>query len=600
MDSSQTASDPLGQPNAFPADVAVGVSAAQGASYTTSTALLEALQDAGIEFIFANFGSDHPGVIEALAQARACGHRLPAVITCPNEMVAMSAAHGFAQATGRAQAVMVHVECGTQALAGAVHNAAKGRIPIFVFAGASPFTQAGELKGSRNEFIQWIQDVHDQRGIVRGYMRYDNEIRTGVNVKQLVNRALQFAYSDPKGPVYLTGAREVMEQTVPRVELNAAVWGPVAPAGLSPAGTAELVEALKAAKSPLVVTSFLGRNPKAVGALTRLCRRVGIGVLESVPSYVNYPADDALHQGNQWNQPQQNPALAVADLVLVIDSDVPWIPEVNHPAATAKIFHIDVDPLKVQMPLWYINAQRQFAADALTALEQLNAAFDAAEDAPAHVSARTHLWAGLAAARKTRLTRLEARGPTLTPEYLTARLRQRIDQNTLVFNEGISNYHTIFDHLELSRPGAMFTSGGGSLGWNGGAAIGGKLAHPDKTVIALTGDGSYMFSVPSSVHWMARRYGAPFLTVIYNNGGWKSPKLSTLAVHPDGYASRSPDLDVSFHPQSDYGAIAHAAGGAFAAIVNSCEELDDALDRAFHAVREDKRCAVVDVRLPQL
>ena len=123
----------------------------------------------------------------------------------------MSAAHGFAQLTGRPQAVIVHVECGTQALAGAVHNAAKGRVPMLVFAGASPFTQEGEARGSRNEFIQWIQDVHNQRGIVRGYMKYDNEIRTGLNVKQLVHRALQIAASDPKGPAYLMGAREVIE-----------------------------------------------------------------------------------------------------------------------------------------------------------------------------------------------------------------------------------------------------------------------------------------------------------------------------------------------------------------------------------------------------
>jgi acetolactate synthase-1/2/3 large subunit len=85
---------------------------------------------------------------------------------------------------------------------------------MLIFAGSSPFTQEGELKGSRNEFIQWIQDVHDQRGLVRGYMRYDAEFRTGRHVKQLVHRALQFANSDPKGPVYLMGAREVMEEAV--------------------------------------------------------------------------------------------------------------------------------------------------------------------------------------------------------------------------------------------------------------------------------------------------------------------------------------------------------------------------------------------------
>ena len=69
----------------------------------------------------------------------------------------LSAAHGYAQATGRAQAVIVHVECGTRALAGAIHNAAKGRVPVLIFAGTSPFTQEGELRGSRNEFIHWLQ-----------------------------------------------------------------------------------------------------------------------------------------------------------------------------------------------------------------------------------------------------------------------------------------------------------------------------------------------------------------------------------------------------------------------------------------------------------
>ncbi len=84
----------------------------------------------------------------------------------------------------------------------------------------SPATQEGEARGSRNEFIHWLQDAYDQRGLVRGYMRYDNEIRVGANVKQIVHRAMQFATSDPMGPVYLTGAREVMEQEIPPVAID--------------------------------------------------------------------------------------------------------------------------------------------------------------------------------------------------------------------------------------------------------------------------------------------------------------------------------------------------------------------------------------------
>ena len=569
----------------------------ENTTYTAGSALLDTLQDFGVEYIFANFGSDHPGVVEAIAFARAAGRPIPQIITCPNEMVGMSAAHGFAAATGRPQAVLVHVECGTQALAGAVHNAAKGRIPMFVFAGASPLTQEGELKGSRNEFIQWIQDVHDQRGIVRGYMRYEGEVRVAAAMKHLVARALQFARSDPKGPVYLIGAREIMEAPAPEARIDPDRWKPVSPGALSPENAAEIAHALAGARAPLVVTSFVGRNPAAVRELVRLCDRLGVGVLESVPNYVNFPHNNVLYQGNQWNEPRQNVALAEADVVLLIDSDVPWIPVSSAPNDAAAIYHIDVDPLKMQMPLWYISARGRFAADARTALRQINAELDrVALDQPL-VDRRRARWAELHAIRKARLDEKERPGGRLTGEYLTTALRRRVNSNTLIVTEGISNYQPIFDHLALDEPGAMFTSGGGSLGWHGGAAIGAKLACPHKTVIALTGDGSYMFSVPSSVHWMARRYNTPFLTVIYNNGGWKSPKLSTLAVHPDGYASRSPDLDMSFRPQADYAGIAAAAGGAYPRIVNDIEDLEKALDECLHAVQVEGRCAVLDVRL---
>ncbi len=569
--------------------------------YTASTALLESLAAAGVSHIFANFGSDHPALIEAIAEARAHGGALPAVITCPNEMVALSCAHGHAQVSGRAQAVLVHVECGTQSLAGAVHNAARGRVPVFIFAGMSPFTQEGELKGSRNEFIQWIQDVPDQRGIVRQYMKYENELRTAKNVKQIVFRALQFAHSDPKGPVYVVGAREVMEESTNPVAIDPADWPPVAPTPLPADGVSAIVDAIAGAKRPLVVTSYLGRQPAAVAALLRFCRRLGVGVLESVPSHVNYPHDDALYQGNHWNHPFQNPALAAADVILVIDSDVPWIPTVSKPAESAVIYHLDVDPLKQSMPLWYIRARRSFQADAATALRQLNAHLDGLQIDDEAVGERRRHYAGEHAKRAAELARRETEpGDVITPEFLTACVRRQIGADTIVLNEGITNYPAISDHIAKSTAGTMFASGGGSLGWNGGAAIGAKLANPAATVVALTGDGSYMFSQPSTVHWMARKYKTPFLQVVYNNRGWKAPKFSALAVHPDGYASRAADIDVSFDPPPDYAAIAVAAGGAHGRTLRHPREVEDAIAEAVRIVRDEGRCAVLDAWLPPL
>jgi acetolactate synthase-1/2/3 large subunit len=568
---------------------------------TASAAMLEALQEAGVSYIFANFGSDHPALIEAIAEARSLGRPIPAIVTCPNEMVAMTCAHGYAQLTGRAQAVVVHVDCGTQSLGGAVHNAAKARIPVFVFAGLSPFTQEGEATGSRNEFIQWIQDVPDQRGIVRQYMKYDNELRDARNVKQIVHRSLQLAHSDPKGPVYLVGAREVMEAESERVAIDVADWPPIASTPLAETAIVSLVDSIQRAARPLIVTSYVGRNPVAVTELVRFCGRLGIGVLESVPSAVNYPHTDPLYQGNHWNHPFQNRALAEADFILVVDSDVPWIPTVSKPSEGAAIAIIDVDPLKQSTPLWSIKARQCYRADAATAFAQLNARVDRIEiDREAAERRRSH-YSERHRERKAELDRLESPdGDIITPEYLTACVRRQVGLEAIVLNEGITNYPAICDHMAREKPGSMFASGGGSLGWTGGAAIGMKLAAPGKTLVALTGDGSYMFSQPSTVHWMARRYRTPFLQIIYNNRGWKAPKVSALAVHPDGFASRAEDLDLSFDPPPDYSGIAAAAGGAYARVVKHPHDVEAAVAEGLRVVLEEERCAVLDVWLSHL
>jgi thiamine pyrophosphate-dependent acetolactate synthase large subunit-like protein len=129
-------------------------------------------------------------------------------------MIGVSMADGYARVTGRPQAVIVHVDVGTQALAHSVHNTSIGRAPVLIFSGLLPFTEAGELAGSRTEYIHWLQDVPDQKAIVRQFYRYTGKIRSGLNVKQTVGRALQFASSDPKGPVYLVSAREVLVEKV--------------------------------------------------------------------------------------------------------------------------------------------------------------------------------------------------------------------------------------------------------------------------------------------------------------------------------------------------------------------------------------------------
>ena len=201
----------------------------------------------------------------------------------------------------------------------------------------------------------------------------------------------------------------------------------------------------------------------------------------------------------------------------------------------------------------------------------------------------------MAEARRAAL-RVREEEDGLTPAVLTAAIRRCLPADAIVLNEGITNYGVIFDHLAMTPPGAIHASGGGSLGWSGGAAIGVKLAAPERTVVSLCGDGCFLFSVPSSVHWMARRHEAPFLQVIYNNGGWSAPRHSALALHPAGHAARAANLDLGFEPAPDHAAIAVAAGAGWGRRIARRDDLDDALEEALGVVRGG-RSALLDARL---
>ncbi|KAK1907854.1 hypothetical protein P3342_006184 [Pyrenophora teres f. teres] len=219
--------------------------------YTASFAFFEALWEYGVSHVFVNLGSDHPSIIEAIVKGQnEKKGQFPKIITCPNEMVALSMADGYARLTGKPQCVIVHVDVGTQGLGAAVHNASCGRAPVLIFAGLSPFTIEGEMRGSRTEYIHWIQDVPDQKQIVAQYCRYTGEIKSGRNVKQMVNRALSFAMSDPKGPVYLYGAREPMEEDLTPYKLDMDYWQPVEPAALPRVESRRLLKLWRTLKSP--------------------------------------------------------------------------------------------------------------------------------------------------------------------------------------------------------------------------------------------------------------------------------------------------------------------------------------------------------------
>jgi thiamine pyrophosphate-dependent acetolactate synthase large subunit-like protein len=232
-------------------------------------------------------------------------------------MVALSMADGYARLTGKPQCVIVHVDVGTQGLAAAVHNASAGRAPVLIFAGLSPFTLEGEMRGSRTEYIHWIQDVPDQKQIVAQYCRYTAELKTGKNIKQMVNRALQFAKSEPAGPVYLCAAREVMEEDIAPYKLQQEHWQPVELGVLGEKQVKSIAEALVGAREPLIVTGCTGRNTASVPALVELANTViGLRVLDTGGSDMCFPADHRAWLGSRYGKED---SIRTADVILVLD-----------------------------------------------------------------------------------------------------------------------------------------------------------------------------------------------------------------------------------------------------------------------------------------
>ncbi|KAM6476682.1 thiamine pyrophosphate enzyme, N-terminal TPP binding domain-containing protein [Trichoderma sp. SZMC 28011] len=577
--------------------------------YSTSFAFFEAIWDAGVTHCFVNLGSDHPGMIEAMVQGqREAKGKFPRIITCPSEMVAMSMADGYARLTGKPQCVIVHVDVGTQALGVAVHNASSGHAPVLIFAGMSPFTQEGEMRGSRTEFIHWLQDVPDQKAILGQYCRYTAEIKTGVNIKQMVNRALQFSRTAPQGPVYLCAAREVMEAEIKPYSINQKHWDPVELGGLPSRVANNIAESLASARKPLIVTGYSGRNHSMPDSLVELADTIkALRVLDTAGSDMcfpgNHPAWLGVRQGADDSIPE-------ADVILVLDCDVPWIQTRCKPNPNARIFHIDADPLKQRMPLFYIESEARYLADSLTSVGQIldnlktgeSAKILAAKDRTLAEEIRYQYYS-------SRIQRInDAAQPfsngSFGTAYLSKVLRTVCPEDTIWAVEAVTNTGFIHDNVRPTQPGSWINCGGGGLGWSGGGALGIKLATDAEGkcqfVCQVVGDGTYLFSIPGSVYWISKRYNIPILTIVLNNNGWNAPRKSYMLIHPDGVAAQATneEMNISFSPSPDYAGIAAAAGAGdiHALKATKASELESILRDAVAKVKAGKT-AVVDCKV---
>lgn len=555
----------------------------KAANRLTAEDYLVALRDQGVEYLFANAGTDFPPIIEAFSRLRNAGEPAPRPITVPHENPAVCMAHGYYLMTGRPQALMVHVNVGTANTLCALINSARDNVPMLLTAGRTPITETGP-HGTRSRPIHWAQEMFDQAGMLREAVKWDYELHAGQHPGDVVGRALEIAMTEPRGPVYLTLPREVlaMESPASRPATRRAVAAPSHPA---PEAVAKAAEWLAVAERPLIIAARSGATADGMAALARLAERYALPVVQHNPRYVCLPYSHPMHAGFLPKVP-----LAEADVVLVLDSDVPWILNLEGPPAGAKVIHAGIDPAFVRYPMRSFPGDLTIAAPPELTIRALDAALEklGAGRQPKIEARRAKIEAVSAAQRRRWRDEAAKAGhePTIKPAWISHCLGEALGDDAVVFNE----YPLKLEYCALEKPHTYFgLSPAGGLGWSIGAALGAKLAAPEKLVVATMGDGSYIFANPTACHWVADAYKLPILTIVFNNALWGAVRNATLAMYRDGAAARDNHRTLAeLGPSPAFEKLVEAQGG-YGERVDKPADLPAALRRAIDATRRGQQ-----------
>src|SRR5712672_1271446 len=425
--------------------------------HSTAHHFLQGLVDLGVEYIFANLGTDHVSLIEEMARWDSEGLKHPEMILCPHEVVAVHMAGGYALATGRGQAVLVHVDAGTANAAMAIQNLFRYRLPVILFAGRAPYTLHGELPGSRDTYVHFVQDPFDIASIVRPYVKWEYSLPSGIVVKEALARASAFAQSDPPGPVYMMLPRETLAEQWDVADMPAyppARYGGVHTGGIEPVGVDAVAQALMTAENPIALTAYLGRKPQAVAVLDRLARSCGIRVAEFNSIDLNISQASPCFAGFD-----PLPLLEQADLGLLLDSDVPFIPRYAGRIGAIKWIQLDIDALKSDFPMWGFPTDMRIQGDCAVVLQQVIDAVEARADEAwrKRAAERMASWSG---ARDTTVKRRSAAtankgiSGALNPAFVFATLDDKLSQDDILLNEAIRNAPILQQHITRTRPGS--------------------------------------------------------------------------------------------------------------------------------------------------
>ncbi|MCY4259447.1 MAG: thiamine pyrophosphate-requiring protein [Rhodobacteraceae bacterium] len=559
---------------------------------TAGAALFIKLKALGVDWVFANSGTDFPPIIEGLIAERRLGTELPRVATVPHEHVAVGMAHGYTLMSGHAQAVMMHTNVGLANGATGAINAACDQIPMILMSGRTPVTEGGRF-GARTVPIGWGQEMFDQAALIREACKWDYELRFPDQVAPVLDRAWSIANSTPSGPVYLSLPREVLCEPCPSDNLADPSRMTPALTAPDPSALAAAAKTLAGARMPLIIAQRGTGSENAFRALSAFVERHAIPLSHYWANRIALPLSSPMHVG--W---QADSLIRSADVILVLDALAPWWPDRVNPHPEATVIHLGPDPLFARSsPMRTFQADIALAGETAPTLQTLIDAVDALPCDRTLISERRESIETLAA-RERRSQRNRARSgcrSPMTKDWVSHCLATHIKRNET------SVFHELGCPLPSLQPddrlGYFQEPHSGGLGWCLPAAMGAKLAAPDRLVFATMGDGSYMFANPVACHQLCESLEIPIITLVLNNGEWGAVRNSVEGLYPDGLAVKANQVPLtSLRPSPNFAQIA-AASRAHSETITDGADLPAALERSVTVALQEKRQVLLDIAI---
>jgi len=509
------------------------------------SAFLSLLRDEGVTHMFGNPGTTELPVMDALGRQS----ELPYVLGL-QESVVIGMADGFGRASGRLTACNVHVAPGLGNAMGSIYNAAYTGTPMIITAGQH------EQGHGLTEPVLYAPLVP----IAAPLVKWAVEITRLADMPRIVRRAAKIALTPPTGPVFLSLPGDVLNDEG-GVELAAAtrVDTSVRP---SDAAIAALAARLAAARNPAIVAGNEIVTSDALAEVGQLAEMLGAAAYQQTIAFgAHFPSEHPCYMGALSRaQRAIRRELEPYDLLLFVGADVlrtSVASEVEPMPPGAAVIQIGL--LDWEMGKNY-PAEIALRADARETLRALIPALETAGGAELRETAAKRI-AGLAdrnwLARRPKVAeqaRAQAAATPIGRDWLTLNVVESLPDDAIVVNEGLTTMQSLLDLLPYRDRYGYHGNASGGIGWGLPAAVGVQLAHPDRRVVALSGDGSALYSIQAL--WTAAHLELPITFVIANNKGYRILKQRLRAFH-----GSDTDVGMDFtKPEIDFAGLARSFG----------------------------------------